>query len=334
MLESIHIQGFKGFKDTHIGPLRKVNLVVGGQNVGKTSLLEAVYLGGTDANLAPKVAIAFRTTEGYDQIRFLSKMRMRDVQVMRIRLQSASDTFFDTRIGEATNQQALIHPEYGGHDPVLSFQLDKELLGRWCVKNNLLYQVPPDEAFKSIRNPLPISLHLPSQDALNRLYGDLYGANKKDELVELLRQVEKRLKNVETVMSDGELRVTCSLSGEANARTLPQLGHGFSRLFYLYANLLATDSQLALIDEVENGIHYSALPVLMQGIKNVAKERDVQTIMTTHSWDCIKAASKVFEDSPQDFQVIRLVRTEDNIEADMIPGDFVQAVVDSDGEIR
>ena len=35
MLETIHIQGFKGFKDTHIGPLRKVNLVVGGQNVGK-----------------------------------------------------------------------------------------------------------------------------------------------------------------------------------------------------------------------------------------------------------------------------------------------------------
>ena len=39
MIETIHIEGFKGFTDTTIGPLRKVNLIVGGQNVGKTSLL-------------------------------------------------------------------------------------------------------------------------------------------------------------------------------------------------------------------------------------------------------------------------------------------------------
>jgi len=43
MLSKIHIQGFKGFKDTRIDSLRKVNLILGGQNVGKTSLLEAVY---------------------------------------------------------------------------------------------------------------------------------------------------------------------------------------------------------------------------------------------------------------------------------------------------
>ena len=51
MLESVQIQNFKGFKNTLISPLRKVNLIIGGQNVGKTSVLEAVQisLGGPEA---------------------------------------------------------------------------------------------------------------------------------------------------------------------------------------------------------------------------------------------------------------------------------------------
>ena len=78
MLETIHIQGFKGFKDTHIGPLRKVNLVVGGQNVGKTSLLEAVWLAmGVEFNEPSKLigiqnfTFPFRQMEGNDAERLV-----------------------------------------------------------------------------------------------------------------------------------------------------------------------------------------------------------------------------------------------------------------------
>jgi hypothetical protein len=57
---------------------------------------------------------------------------------------------------------------------------------------------------------------------------------------------------------------TTNLRGAGGARSealpLPQLGHGL-RLVYLYCSLLAT-AKLALIDEVENGIHYSSLPTL------------------------------------------------------------------------
>ena len=72
MLTSIHIQGFKNFKDTQITPLRKVNLILGGQNVGKTSLLEAVYLGTSPAGNAQRLPSAFRSVEGHDIQRFLA----------------------------------------------------------------------------------------------------------------------------------------------------------------------------------------------------------------------------------------------------------------------
>src|SRR2546421_215551 len=48
MIYSFHIKNYRGFKDFTIEPLERVNLITGSNNVGKTSLLEALYL-----NLAP-----------------------------------------------------------------------------------------------------------------------------------------------------------------------------------------------------------------------------------------------------------------------------------------
>ncbi len=117
---------------------------------------------------------------------------------------------------------------------------------------------------------------------------------------------------------------------------MPQLGHGFSRLVYLYCSLLVTDAKLALIDEVENGIHYSSLPTLFQGIQDIAAKHDVQTLMTTHSWDCIRAAYKTFADASnlQDFQLIRLERDGDNIRAVVINDEMLDTVMEAGYEVR
>ncbi|MGA9996645.1 MAG: AAA family ATPase, partial [Pyrinomonadaceae bacterium] len=54
MLHSFHIKNYRGFKDFKIEPLERINLITGSNNVGKTSLLEALYL-----NLAPGAAFLF-----------------------------------------------------------------------------------------------------------------------------------------------------------------------------------------------------------------------------------------------------------------------------------
>src|SRR6266705_4013032 len=51
MIRSFHIRNYRGFKEFTIKPLDRVNLITGSNNVGKTALLEALYL-----NLAPTTA--------------------------------------------------------------------------------------------------------------------------------------------------------------------------------------------------------------------------------------------------------------------------------------
>src|SRR5579872_1641950 len=44
MIQSIHIEGYRGFTDFEMNGLGRVNLLVGANNSGKTSVLEALFL--------------------------------------------------------------------------------------------------------------------------------------------------------------------------------------------------------------------------------------------------------------------------------------------------
>jgi AAA domain, putative AbiEii toxin, Type IV TA system/AAA ATPase domain len=65
-----------------------------------------------------------------------------------------------------------------------------------------------------------------------------------------------------------------------------------------------------LIDEIENGIHYSVLPELWRSIFRAARENSLQLFVTTHSDDCVRAfASVASEDKESVGTLIRLERT-------------------------
>ena len=324
MLETIHIQGFKGFKDTHIGPLRKVNLVVGGQNVGKTSLLEAVWLAmGLEFSDPSKLigiqnfTFPFRQMEGNDAERLAKSAFVKGFG--EVYLHGRNRHEWAARVKKykhEENHDVQVHT-------VAWFSKDLPLVKTIFNK----YDIPLATA---------IPLYLPNQIQLVQLFGENVLARRREQLIEMLRQVETRLESLDAAapFDIKEPRIYIGIKGIDKALSLPELGHGFARLLYVFCTLLRTDAKVALIDEVENGIHYSALPTLLQGIKNVAHDRDVQTLMTTHSWDCIRAACEVFADQPQDFQVIRLERTEDNIRAVCIDGERMLRLMSEGWEVR
>ena len=343
MLTSIHIQGFKGFKDTLIAPLRKVNLILGGQNVGKTSLLEAVYLGASDIGNFQQLPTLFRVAEGGDSQRYLQSVLgkrqwlvdLSHDQEKVLRTKNHRDIergkFF--ALSEANNNGINIQRLIQGSN--IANQRDVEASKFNFEEINL---INARDAAKEILffNPLAVSVHLPNQLDVAQLFDKTIIARKKKILLSMLRRIEPRLEDMHSLLPDGEQRIYVELEGDGDALPLPQLGHGFSRLVYLYCSLLVTDAKLALIDEVENGIHYSSLPTLFQGIQDIAANNNVQTLMTTHSWDCIKAAYKTFADADnlKDFQLIRLERDGDNIRAVVINDEMLDTVMEAGYEVR
>ncbi len=306
MLESVHIQNFKGFRDTRIDGFCPVNLVIGGQNVGKTSLLEAVLF-----SLRGAISTDFRQSQGSDGIRLAGSWASRSGLKLTAGVGARRYGICDARL--APNAEVVRRE---GMSSEISVLVPTGVLSR-----------PPE------RVALP--LFLPAPDHLVTLTGRVILNKKKRDLLELLRKIEPRLQSLDAIAPDGEHRVYAELDGLPQALPLSHLGHGFSRLVHLFSELLVSDASLALVDEIENGIHYSALPTLFQGVRAVAQERQVQTLMTTHSWDALRAASEVFADTPELFQVIRLERTaDDNVEAVRIDGPRLQRLIAQDREVR
>jgi AAA15 family ATPase/GTPase len=98
-----------------------------------------------------------------------------------------------------------------------------------------------------------------------------------------------------------------------------QLGQGFNRLLDIYSEVVASDAKALLIDEIENGLHHSVLPIIWKGLFLAAKEVDVQIFATTHSWECVLAAdqaARIGED--YDLALIRLDRVKEDIKATII----------------
>ena len=331
MLTSLHLQNFKGFKDTTIPELRKVNLILGGQNVGKTSLLEAViFVAGDVINSnAPgarsRLPEIFRPceTEG-DQIRFWKGIVGTEKNPIAVWVKANINSKTYAMGGYKQCDEAA---------EKMRFLLDENTPVDWFAKPTGVFNskdLPHDAEI-----PHPFSVEPKKAVEQVELYGRLVTGKKKKDVLKLLQKIEPRIDSIDAVAPDGEHRVYIDLT-DGHVLPLSQLGHGFTRLFELYAGLAITESKLALIDEIENGIHYSALPRLFQGVRELAELNEVQSLITTHSWECIRAAYKTFADAGrlQDFQLIRLEHDDDNIRAVLINDEILETVMEADYEIR
>ena len=95
------------------------------------------------------------------------------------------------------------------------------------------------------------------------------------------------------------------------------------------------EAKVLLIDEIENGLHHSVLPVIWSGLFNVAAEADVQIFATTHSWECVLAADEAARKMPEyQLNLIRLDRVDDNIKATIIDKEAMGTAKEHHWEMR
>jgi AAA15 family ATPase/GTPase len=89
---------------------------------------------------------------------------------------------------------------------------------------------------------------------------------------------------------------------------LGALGDAANRLFGIALALVHAKDGLLLVDEIENGFHYSVQPDLWRLIFEMATRLNVQVFATTHSYDCIKAFEEAARESEEEGVLIRLAR--------------------------
>lgn len=93
---------------------------------------------------------------------------------------------------------------------------------------------------------------------------------------------------------------------------LKSMGDGLHRILDVVLRLVAIQDGFLLLDEFENGLHFSIHDKLWELVLKIATERSVQVFATTHSDDCVQAFSRVSLASDESGVLYRIARPSDD----------------------
>ena len=97
---------------------------------------------------------------------------------------------------------------------------------------------------------------------------------------------------------------------------LNEFGDGLSHFIYFVMLLLANTNSIILIDEIENGIHYTNYDKLWELILKVSKEQNVQVFATTHSKEMIESYARVAKKlEDEEIRFISLYKDKEDIKS-------------------
>jgi AAA15 family ATPase/GTPase len=173
-------------------------------------------------------------------------------------------------------------------------------------------------------------------DADTERFSQLEEQGRLKTLIEALQILDPRLCRL-TLLLKQKIPVIYADIGIGTRIPLQMMGEGVMRLTKLVIGIASAPGGLVLMDEVENGLHYSVMKRVWSALAAAARAADAQLFATTHSWECLTAAHAAFSESEAyDFRLQRLerLRDTDDIRAVTLDQESLQAAIEGGFEVR
>lgn len=121
-----------------------------------------------------------------------------------------------------------------------------------------------------------------------KLWDNITLSEKENYVIEALRIIEPDVERIAFIEeSPRERTPVVKLKSNNNVLPLKSMGDGINRILTIILALVNADNGFLLIDEFENGLHYSVQEKLWEIIFNLSQKLGIQVFTTTHSEDCI-----------------------------------------------
>ena len=375
MYTSFSIENFRCIKELTIEPLAGVNLIAGRNNMGKTTLLEALWMhsGPNLPDLGFRLA-GFRGIPNQDPGRLMHDLfydfdperaitlvakRDEDIgqSVLKVRLQPRDNNVVTT---VPAPNAPFTHPR-GSQEPNISAVSNTEIVfdytdedGQnyvsvgWWVRSEGL-QIGPNLPFAIVGETIasqqarmparPSAVFLsarqrPGPDEDVQRFGDAELAGYADRIADCLKRVDVRIERLRTIAAPPAPMVYADV-GLSRPVPIGFLGDGVGRLFSMALAFHQARDGMILIDEVENGLHHSALKDVWKDLNLLSQEFNVQVFATTHSYECMVAARDAFACMDDDDLCIhRLGLQDERIVATTYPFEALDFTLNYGAEIR
>lgn len=358
MYSKFHIKKYKCIEDLELKSLSTINLISGKNNTGKSSILEALYIYANGGNLS-----AIFSNFNIPQIRPALSFFQKEIDMDVIDLYKS---IFHNREFK-TNEEEGIELNFD-NDPVFIYigKNDKSQLDLFSSEDeNPVFFENKYTLVVNYKNdtqvsPLDISINF-IQKRINRFFSEkrnnqfIHTGNferdtnsqlfdnlalTKDEslVIDALKIIEPRTERIAFVEKYGNIRTPLvKLKGEENTILLNSMGDGINRILTIILALINSKDGFLLIDELENGLHYTVQEKLWEIIFKISRKMNVKVFVTTHSNDCIRSFSSVLSKSPNNKELgsfSRLDFHEGKLKQTVFSPEEINIAIQNDIEIR
>lgn len=280
------LKNFKRFKNLELDDIGQFNLVLGDNNVGKTSLLEAL----TFAN---------NPTSFLEGLSYCLKLRGVNYSP-RLGTLGTYINFKDQEesMGELTitcSFADLVKYEhrfvYGAGSPEVEFSTDSGTSSNFT--KNTFYQ----------SRPVPfIPYSTGYSDDLVSVYSNKIAtsAKRKKALIDNLRTLHPGIIDFELDPIDRQ-SIVCWMRNHDSPLPITSLGQGTLKTFVYLAEFVKNQGFQVMIDEVDAGIYYRRMKDYWKVILQAAKDNNVQLFATTHNKECIESFEEALKELGEDY---------------------------------
>lgn len=336
MITSLTVKRFKNIESIKIDDIPRLLLIGGVNNVGKTNLLESIFMfhdrlniemsvillkmrGIAGINITPETVFA-PIFYNYDMNNDIQIKVVRDKLSENLMIKTNSDYYSEGVSIKSTENELMLQKEEFGQNKVSSFSLDityeksggsKEISHIFLNSDGLgmnIEKAKPSNNRVTIINSRVRSN--PNEDA--EKYGQLDLIGKQEIIIEMLKIIEPRLKALTPIVIGG-ISIIHGDIGIGRKVPINYMGDGVSRLLSIVLAIAVNENGMVLIDEIENSIHYSLFPKVWQSIAKIAEEFNCQVIATTHSYEMLEGVvNGLSQTYSSDFKYVRIERNNDN----------------------
>lgn len=338
-IDSLAIGAFRGLSNVRLERLGRINLLVGTNNAGKTSVLEAIatlqnpfdpfeWFNVVRARETRSVGIYPDQLSVIDSIKWMFPAQEGDVwgehSSLPIHLEStageatdALDLYCESVTGflepdqlrrtfgyKRSNEEGPV--EDTGLHLSAHARLEQGMLmpvefsNEWTIWSQLgLRSTPRVQRRRENVQFLAPYAHRNSPANLSRL-SETSKIGGRDDIDALLRDLDHRISGVEIITSDDGRYPKIAIKMR-NGTLMPQgiLGDGIRRALSIALALRTAANGILLIDEIEAALHVGALDRVYRWLEEAVSSFSVQVFATTHSLEAIDAIIKSVDPDSQ-----------------------------------
>lgn len=356
-IPSIQIKGFKCLNDLEVKSFAPINLIAGDNNVGKSSLLEALYVFATGGNMGVMKQIACERM-GYplevdtnEEEKLRQSLMLSFFKDMKFELDkgiifySSNGQCLRLDLAYACTEEvrsekgSLIKTYYVTEDekvPNEKVHVKRGIYIRFEDSENFYPLDGYIHQFKNRVRDENVQFIRPSFFAkeLNaRLWNNISLTGFEKYVIETMQIIDPEIENLAFIedLNDTRIRIPyVTYKNKSGRYPLSIMGDGVNRMLSLVLGIVNSQNGICLIDEIENGIYYQHQPALWKMIESLSKELNVQVFATTHSLDSVRG----FVETVQDAQLTRLEKREKGIKAVCYSQEELRVAMDNRIELR